>query len=80
MKPFNPKDYSRYIIGFNFFNNNTIRVIFLRWSSVTDKTKLLEGDYTDGRRLASFTSIEEVKSNEKALKDILMQLVKSVDK
>ena len=79
MKTFNPKDYKRYIVGFNLFKKDTLRIIFLRGASVTDKTKLLEGDYKDGRRLVSFTSVEDVQSKEKALKDIIKQLLKLVD-
>jgi hypothetical protein len=76
MEPFNPKDYKRYIVGFNFFRKDTLRIIFLRGASATDATGLLEGDYKDGRRLASFTTVEDVKSKENALKNIIKQLVK----
>src|SRR5882672_4516535 len=50
MKPFKPKDYKRFIIGFNFFKKDCIRLVFLRGELVNDKSGLLEGDYADGRR------------------------------
>jgi hypothetical protein len=78
MEEFNPKDYKRYIVGYNFFKKDQLRIIFLRGVSVTDKKGLLEGDYKDGRRLANFTSLEDLKSKEKALKDIIKQLLKSI--
>lgn len=79
MKPFNPKDYKRYIVGSNLFKKDTLRMIFLRGASVTDPAKILEGDYKDGRRLLSLKSIEDVKSKEKALKSIIKELVKNID-
>ncbi|MDX2046305.1 MAG: DUF1801 domain-containing protein, partial [Chitinophagaceae bacterium] len=80
MKPFNLKDYKRYIAGSNLFKKDTLRIIFLRGASVKDTTNILEGDYKDGRRLLSFKSIEDVKSKEKALKSIIEELVKNIDK
>ncbi|NOU20028.1 MAG: hypothetical protein HOO91_20915 [Bacteroidales bacterium] len=55
-------------------------MIFLRGASASDPTGLLEGDYKDGRRLVSFKSIDDVKSKEKELKNIIQQLLKLVDK
>jgi len=80
MKPFNPKDYKRYIVGSNLFKKDLLRMIFLRGAIVKDPTKILEGDYKDGRRLLSLTSIDDVKSKEKALKSIIKELVKNIDK
>jgi hypothetical protein len=80
MKPFNPKDYKRYIVGSNLFKKDVLRMIFLRGATVKDPTKILEGDYKDGRRLLSLTSIEDVKSKEKALKSIIKELIKNIDK
>ncbi len=80
MTPFNPKEYKRYIVGFVFNRQDCIRLVFLKGASVADKTEMLEGEYKDGRRLASFTSIDEVKSKEKTLKNIIKQLVNSIDK
>ncbi len=75
MQPFNPKEYKRYIVGFNFYKQDSIRLIFLRGADATDPTKLLEGDYKDGRRIASLTSIEDFKSKEKAMENIVKQLL-----
>jgi hypothetical protein len=80
MPPFNPKEYKRYIAGFNFFKQDIIRVIFLKGGDVTDPTGLLEGDYKDGRRITSFTSIADVKSKEKELKKIIKQLLALMNK
>lgn len=78
MEPFDPKTYKRYIVGFNFFKQDAIRLIFLRGASVKDKSGLLEGDYADGRRLALFSSLADVKKREKDLKNIVKQLLKDM--
>lgn len=80
MKPFKPKEYKRYIVGFNFFKKDCIRLIFLRGASVTDKSGLLEGDYEDGRRLAFFYNAYDVKKRKKDLQTIIKQFVKQIDK
>ncbi len=80
MKPFDPKEYKRYIVGFNFYKQDSIRLIFLKGANATDPTGILEGDYKDGRRIASFKSIDDLKTKEKELKKIVKQLVKQMDK
>ena len=79
MKPFDPKKYKRYIVGFNFYKQDCIRLIFLRGTDANDTTGLLEGDYKDGRRIVHLKSMEDVKSKEKQLKKVIKQLVKRID-
>ncbi len=80
MKPFNPKEYKRYIVGFVFNKIEMIRMVFLNGANATDKTKLLEGTFKDGRKLAVFTSLEDIKNKETALKDIIKELINQIDK
>lgn len=65
MKTFDPKDYKRYIVGINFFKQDAIRQILLRGSDGNDPGSLLEGNYKDGRRIASFKNIDDFNSKEK---------------
>lgn len=78
MEPFKPKEYKRHIVVFNLFKKDKLRLIFLKAANVKDPAHLLQGDYSDGRRITSFKSMAEVKKNEKALKDIVKQLLKSI--
>jgi hypothetical protein len=80
MKPFEPKTYKRYIVGFNFFKQDCIRLIFLRGADASDPKEILEGDYKDGRRLVSIISYADLKKKEPELKKIIKQLVKLMDK
>lgn len=78
MEAFDPKEYRRYIVGFNFFKKDELRIIFLHGADATDKTGILQGDYKDGRRLVSFTSLADLKTKEKAVKDIVKELLKGI--
>lgn len=78
MKPFNPKDYKRYIVGFVFNQKDCLRLMFLKGAEVKDTSGLLSGDYKDGRRLASFKSLADAKKNEKNLQKIIKELIKIV--
>lgn len=80
MKPFLPKEYKRFIVGLNFFRKDALRLIFLKGVLANDTTGLLEGDYKDGRRLAIFSSMDEIKSRKKDLQKIIKEIVKKMDK
>jgi hypothetical protein len=80
MRPFNPKEYKRYIIVFNLFRKDCIRLVFPSGAKLNDKSGLLEGEYTDGRRLALFYSLDDVKSREKDLQKLIKTWLKLLDK
>lgn len=76
MKPFNPKEYKRFIVGFNFFKKDCLRLVFYRGALVKDPAGLLSGEFPDDRKLALFGSVEVVKANKKALQKIVVDLLK----
>lgn len=71
MEPFNPKEYRRYLVVFNLFKKDCIRLVFWGGAKVKDTSGFLEGDYADGRRLAMFYDMEDVKSKQAKLKKIV---------
>lgn len=79
LAPFNAKEYKRHIVVFNFFKKDCLRLIFLKGANVPDRG-LLEGAYTDGRRLVLFHSLDEVKSKKKEMQAIVKDLVKFISK
>ncbi len=79
MKPFDPKEYKREIVVFNLFKGK-IMLVFPSGAKVNDTTGLLEGDYKDGRRLIVFKDIKDVKSKEKALRKVIKDWLKLVEK
>jgi hypothetical protein len=80
MKSTNPKEYRRYIVVFNLFKPDCIRLVFPSGAKVKDASGLLEGDYADGRRLAMFYSSKDVKSKEKALRAVVTKWLKLLEK
>ncbi|SRR6266481_3683280 len=80
MKATDPKKYQRYIVIFNLFRQDCVRLVFPSGAKVKDATGLLEGEYADGRRLAMFYSSKDVKSKQKALRAVIVQWLKLLEK
>jgi len=80
MRPTNPKEYRRYLVVFNLFKQDCIRLVFPSGAKVNDSTGLLEGDYPDGRRLAMFYSRKDVKSKAAALRSVITKWLKLLEK
>lgn len=79
MKPFDPKEYKRDIIVLNL-HKNRIMLVFPSGAKVNDTSGLLEGNYSDGRKLAIFKDMKEVKSKEQLLQNIIKIWLKLLDK
>lgn len=80
MKPSDPKQYKRYLIVFNLFQKDCIRLVVWKGARVNDKSGLLEGDYKDGRRLALFRSMDEVKAKKAALQAVIRKWLETLEK
>lgn len=80
MKPFNPKEYKRHIVVFNVAKNNSLRLVFISGAKMNDTTGLLEGNYPDGRRIAPFNNIDDVKQKEQALTAAIQKWLILVEK
>jgi len=76
MKPADPKLYKRYLIVFNVYKKDCVRLVFPSGATIEDKSGLLEGDYADGRRLALFHSREEVTEKSPAMKRAIKKWLK----
>jgi hypothetical protein len=70
MKPFNPKEYKRYIIVMNFLKGR-ILLVFPSGAKINDTTGFLEGDYTDGRRLVYFKNMDDVIAKKEVLQNVI---------
>jgi hypothetical protein len=80
MAPSDPKEYKRYLIVSNLYQKDCIRLVFPSGARVHDKSGLLEGDYADGRRLAHFHSMEEVKQKKASLESAIKKWLATLDK
>ena len=80
MKASDPKEYKRYLVVFNLFKPDCIRLVFWGGAKVKDTSGFLEGDYADGRRLALFADMKQVKSQKNKLQQVVKQQLKLMDK
>ena len=80
MAPFDPKEYKRYIVVFNLYQKNCIRLVFPKGARVDDKSGLLEGDYADGRRLATFSNMEDVTTKRASIERVIKEWLETLDK
>jgi hypothetical protein len=80
MAPSDPKKYKRYIVVFNLHQKDCIRLVFPSGAKINDTSGFLQGDYADGRRLAFFHNMEEVKSQTKPLQQAIRKWLTRLDK
>jgi len=80
MKPFNPTEYKRHLVVFNLYRKDCIRLVFPSGARVKDKSGLLEGDYADGRRLALFHNMADVKSRVASLQTVIRSWLETLHK
>ena len=79
MKVFNAKEYKRDIVVMNLHKGNML-LVFPTGATIGDSTGLLEGDYTDGRRLIRFKDLADIKAKSKALQQIIQTWLSQVEK
>lgn len=80
MKPFDPKEYKRDIAVVNLSKKEFILLVFPTGARVKDTTGLLEGTYTDGRRMVKVLDLKDLKGKEKALQQVVKEWLKGVEK
>ena len=80
MRPFNPKEYKRYLIVFNLFQKDCLRLVFPSGARVNDTSGLLEGTYADGRRLAMFRSMDDVHAKKDTMQKVIEEWLRTLDK
>ncbi|WP_449436784.1 DUF1801 domain-containing protein [Pedobacter steynii] len=78
MKPFDSKEYKRDIVVLNLHKGN-ILLVFPTGAKVNDTSGLLEGNFSDGRRLVRFKDIDDVKAKQESLKTIITEWLKLIE-
>ncbi len=79
MKPFDPKEYKREIVVFNL-HKGRIMLIFPSGAKVNDTSGLLEGKFTDGRKMVVFADLDDVKAKEKDLQMVIKKWLSLIEK
>ena len=80
MPPFDAKEYRRHLVVTNLYRKNEIRLVFWGGGKVNDTSGFLSGDYADGRRLATFRDIDEVRSKRSALQHVVREQLRLLEK
>lgn len=80
LRPFSPKEYKRHIAVFNLHRTDCIRLVFPSGARIGDTSGLFDGDYADGRRLASFATMADVRSKQTALQNAVRKWLTTVDR
>ena len=73
------RDYKREIAVFNLFKGR-IMLVFPSGAKVKDASGLLEGNYKDGRRIAIIKDMKDVATKEKALRKVIKDWLKLIEK
>lgn len=79
MLEFDPKEYKRDLIVMNL-HKGRIMLVFPSGAKVNDQSRLLEGDYKDGRRIAIFKDLEDVQTKQGALHKVIQDWLALVEK
>jgi hypothetical protein len=79
MKPFDPKEYKRDIAVVNIYKKEYVLLIFPTGARIKDSSGILEGTYTDGRRMVKIASVDDLKAKEKALQQVIKDWLKGVE-
>lgn len=80
MKHFDPKEYKRDIIVINLHKKDTVLLVLPTGARISDPTGLLEGAFTDGRKVAKFMSQEDVSKRGEDLKTVIRLWLSGVEK
>ncbi len=79
MKPFDPKEYKRDILVMNL-RNEKIMCVLPTGMKIVKNTDILEGKYTDGRRMINFKNLEDIKAKEKQLRNAISEWLTLIEK
>ena len=80
MRPFDPKEYKRDILVLNIHRKETILLVFPTGEKINDSSGFLEGNYTDGRKIAQIKDLEDAKRRQKDLENAVRDWLSQVEK
>lgn len=79
MAPFDPKEYKRDMVVFNL-NRGYPLLVFPTGTKIKQAIKILEGKYTDGRRLITFKTIDDINAKAEELKKVIAEWLTLIEK
>jgi len=79
MKVFDPKEYKRDILVMNLHRGKVL-LVMPTGERVKDVSKILEGKYTDGRRVVTIKDMDDAKGKTPELQKVLIAWLATVEK
>ncbi|MFC3559802.1 DUF1801 domain-containing protein [Pedobacter jamesrossensis] len=79
MKPFDAKEYKRDLMVLNL-HKGKIMLVLPTGAIIKDTSGLMEGKYTDGRRIIHFKDLDDVISKEKELQEVIKIWLSLIEK
>lgn len=80
MAEFDAKEYKRDLVVYNIRKDDHILLIFPTGAVIEDTTGVLEGNYTDGRRMVTITGMDNLNNKKEALQSIIRQWIDKIEK
>lgn len=80
MKEFDPKLYLRDIVVFNIHKNDQVLLVFPTGARIKDKTGILQGNFSDGRKTISIKSLEEFDKYKDSLQIVIKEWLNTTEK
>lgn len=78
MAEFNPKEYKRDLVVFHLRKNHVL-LVFPTGQRIGKEHSILEGDYTDGRRMITFKTIQELEEKKEELQAVIRHWIETVN-
>ena len=80
MKEFDAKEYKRDLVVYNLRKNGDVMLVFPTGATINDTTGILEGNYTDGRRMVTIKNKADLEGKKQALQTVIKQWLSLIDK
>jgi len=80
MADFDAKEYKRDLVVYNIRKEDSILLIFPTGAVINDTTGILEGNYSDGRRMVTIKSMENLNTKKEALRAVIKDWLTKIEK
>ncbi len=80
MEEFDPKEYKRDLLVLNIHRKDQILIVFPTGNKINDTSGFLEGNYTDGRKLAEIKDLEDAKMEKDVLQNVIKDWLSKIEK
>lgn len=78
MQPFDPKEYKRDIVVMNLHKGYPL-LVFPTGAKVSDASGLLEGNFKDGRKMATFRDLDAIEARKEDLQQVIRAWISLVE-